>query len=1045
DYQFNHIIYQGNGKFYIGDWAKGLISVNINTKQIKTYPAEIDGKLELAKVLFQGMYLDTDGSLWIATKEGGLTLFDTNNETFTFYKNDANNPQSISSNRLLAMQVNEDNLWLATENIGISIFDKKTKTFSHLKSNPNNPNSLNDNSIWSIYRDKQGRMWAGTYSNGVNIWDKREEKFPKIDVPLKNKVVNALLKDSKDRTWLGTEGGLVRIDKDGRITYYEHDPKNPKSLGSNPILAVVEDKKGRIWIGTWIGGLNLFSEDTNDFIRFYDANAFPHSLANNSISYLLQSKYSNTLFIGTFNGLSIIDIEKPSEFLSFRMDRGNPASITENFITAIFEDSQKRVWIGTNNGLNLFDTQNKKFTRFQNDSTKSKSLIHNNINGIDEDKYGNLWIATQKGLDCMRAIGEFSHYGLSNGLKNDVLNGVLVDEQNNIWVSSNKGISVLNTQTNKFRNYDESDGLQSKQFKPRSFYKDDKGFLYFGGVKGANRFLPSQIKDNPEIPTIVLTDLKLFNKSVQIGEYDSLLKNSIWQTKEITLTHEKSVFTIDFVALSFTQSSKNQYAYKLEGFEKEWNYVGTQRSATYTNLDAGTYTFQVKASNNDGLWHSAGISLKILILPPWWETWWFRIAVVFLLGLSTFNIYKIRTRFLKKQNLKLERQVLERTEEIAKKRNELEFANREIKTKNEELLANEEELRQNMEELEMNQEELRTQKEKLEFAFQELHKQNTKVNDSIRYAERIQQSILPHENILQTAFSEHFVIYKPKDVVSGDFYWYFEIQNRAANRLESKNLELGMNTINNEQLSMTNEIQNEQPNLESRSEPSGMNTEIRNEMKQPTIATANPNNKQLTTKKFLAVVDCTGHGVPGAMMSMIGSTLLKEIIETKQIYEPSKILTELNINLVESFNRRTHGFEDGMDIGLCSIESINSQEILIKYSGARRPLYYFDTQLHKIQGDRFSIGKRHLEVYQYKQHEFRLPKEKSMLYLTSDGWVDTINPERVRYGSKRLTHILQQVTYLPCHAQKAILLQDLENYNQETEQRDDILMVGIRI
>ncbi len=1016
DYSFKYIISLGKGAFYIGDWSKGLIHIDTKTGKVKEYGAEVNGKFELGKVLFQGMYLDKEGILWIATKEGGLTKFDPQNEQFAFYKYDENNPQSLSSNRLLAMQENGDELWLATENAGVSIFDKKIGIFTNYKNDPTNPNSLNDNSVWAIYKDKQGRMWAGTYSNGANIWDKRAEKFPKIEVPLKNKVVNALLKDSKGRTWLGTEGGLVRIDIEGKVSYFEHDPKNPKSLGFNPVLSLVEDKKGRIWAGTWIGGLNLLDEKDNTFERFYEIGEFfPKTLANSAIGFLYQSKISDKLYIGTFNGLSIMDINDTKNIFSFRTDKDNLETLSDNFITTILEDSQHRTWVATTNGLNLFDVENKKFKRFQNDTTNAKSLINNNINGITEDKNGNLWIATSKGLDCMEKVGEFTHYGIANGLKNEVLNGVLTDEQGNIWVSSNQGISMLNVKTKKFRNYDESDGLQSKQFKPRSFYKDQAGLLYFGGVKGANRFDPKQIMENPEIPKLMFTDLKIFNQSVQIGDYDSLLKNQISQTQEITLTHTQSVFSIDYVALSFTQSEKNQYAYQLEGFDKDWNYVGSQRSATYTNLDAGTYIFRVKASNNDGAWNEEGISLTINILPPWWETWWFRAGVISMFLISAYSYYKARMEFLKKQNLKLETQVVERTQEISRKGKELELANHQIKNKNEELLASEEELRQNMEELEANQELIKLQRDNLEKTLEELESKNLRITDSIRYAKRIQNAILPHEEVLKQAFPEHFVIYKPKDVVSGDFYWYFETMNNEQLPITSEQL-----SMTNDELIMTNE-------------------------KQQTT-----NNQQSTTnnyskKRFLAVVDCTGHGVPGAMMSMMGCTLLKEIIETKQVHDPSAILTELNIRLVQALSSRQESFEDGMDICLCSIEQVSKEQVLVKYSGAKRPLYYVDNQLYKIQGDKFSIGRRHKSLFHYQQQQIFLPTGSGTLFLCSDGLVDSVNIARMRYGSKRLKDFLEKIAHLPLHTQKEMLLQDLETYTQGAEQRDDVLMVGVRV
>ena len=298
-----------------------------------------------------------------------------------------------------------------------------------------------------------------------------------------------------------------------------------------------------------------------------------------------------------------------------------------------------------------------------------------------------------------------------------------------------------------------------------------------------------------------------------------------------------------------------------------------------------------------------------------------------------------------------------------------------IEMKNGSLQTSEEELRQNMEELETSQEELKTQKETVENAFQLLHLQNTKVNDSIRYAQRIQNAILPHENILASAFSEHFVIFKPKDVVSGDFYWYLEIEN----------------------------------------------------------------------KKFLAVVDCTGHGVPGAFMSMIGNTLLYEIINAKQIFEPHLILEELHLGILNSLNKGDVKIQDGMDIALCCIETQEDGKVKVQFSGAKRPLFYFsNNQLFEIQSDKKSIGQASSLQIPYTLHKVSLHKGNT-LYMTTDGWVDAINPGRRRFGSQQLREMLLNGANLTLRAQDELFRHILKDYEQGTEQRDDILLVGVRV
>ncbi|MCU0392390.1 MAG: SpoIIE family protein phosphatase, partial [Thermoflexibacter sp.] len=653
-------------------------------------------------------------------------------------------------------------------------------------------------------------------------------------------------------------------------------------------------------------------------------------------------------------------------------------------------------------GLNRFDINTKKFKRFVHKKEDPNSISHNGIRSLFEDSKRNLWIGTVDGLNKMVKEGIFTTYTTIDGLPSNTINAILEDKEGNLWLSTNNGISCFNSQKQTFRNYDESDGLQSNQFKSDSYFQSKDGEIYFGGVNGLNAFYPDRIKDNPNLPAIFFTDFKLFNQSVKIGDYDSLLKQHISTTKEIVLNHTQTIFSIEYVALNLTQPHKNQYAYLLEGLEKNWNYVGTQRSATYTSLDAGSYIFRVKASNNDKIWNEIGISLKITILPPWWATWWFRLMILSLIAVSAYSFYKARTNFLKKQNFKLERlvsertqQVIERTKEIEKKSKELELANYQIQAKNKELLSSEEELRQNMEELETSQDLLREQKHTIEFAFTQLHKQNTKVNDSIRYAQRIQNAILPHENILASSFSEYFVIFKPKDVVSGDFYWYFEVD------------------IKNEMLDVGN---------------------------QSLTSNINP----LTSKKFLAVVDCTGHGVPGAFMSMIGNTLLNEIITVKNIFEPHLVLEYLHIGILNSLNKKDGRMQDGMDIALCCIENQENGVVNIQFSGAKRQLYYFSDQvLGELQSTKASIGQSYFKG-SYTSQNLTL-KSGDILYMTTDGWIDAINQERTRFGSRRLKEMLIKGANLPLPTQKELFISILDDYEQGAEQRDDILMVGVRL
>lgn len=993
--------------FWIGVSRQGLFHLHLPTKKITQFLHDPQNPNSLADNNVNRLFYDQKGNLWISTMYGGISRYNLHTKQFTNFKSNPNDPTTIRSNTVRGICQDGNDILFAVENGGMSRYNPSSGIFTHYLHNDKNPRSIAGNSVWAIYKDRQGRIWVGLYSKGISIIDRYKDKFDQADIDLPNQTINSVIEDSQGRVWVGTEEGLT-LYQNGKSIYYKHDEKDSRSLSTNPVMRVFEDAQKRIWAGTWQQGANLYEEGKGSFKKYIDLEAKAAGLTNKNCVFAFDNYIDNEqVLFGNYGGINILNkntdqLENLTQYIK--------QEISIDYVHDIKTDRKGNIWIASLNGLLFFDATQKRLTRYRNIPNDSTSLASHSTLTVYEDSKNRIWVGAREGLHLVVSPGKFKRYTTEHGLPNNEINGIMEDGKGNLWIATNQGLSVFNPERQTFRNYFESDGLLSKQFRTNAIFKNKKGEIFLGTINGLNIFHPDSVRDNPYLPPVLLTDFKIFNQSVKIGDYDSLLKQHISQTKEIVLTHQHSVFSIDFVALNFTQSEKNQYAYKLEGFDRDWNYVGSQRSATYTNLDAGNYTFRVKASNNDGLWNEEGISLKIKILPPWWATWWFRTLAISIVLVSAYSFYKIRTNFLKNQNLKLERQVIERTHEIERKSKELEIANVQIQTKNEELSASEEELRQNMEELEASQELLKEQKQTIEHAFKMLQQQNTKVSDSIRYAQRIQQAILPHEDALQNAFSDHFVIYKPKDVVSGDFYWYFEVQHQ-----ESKNLE------------------------------SGMKEELINQNLASATIQLSDNSTILKNKKFLAVVDCTGHGVPGAMMSMMGNSILKEIIETKRIYEPATILTELNNRILEAFTKRSEGFEDGMDMGLCCIEDAGEEQVLVKYSGAKRPLYYFDNQLRKISADKHSIGKKHEQEFFYQQHEFTLHKNQSALYLTTDGWADSINTERVRYGSNRLVELLKQVAYLPLPAQKEVLLKDLEDYSASAEQRDDILFVGVKI
>jgi signal transduction histidine kinase/CheY-like chemotaxis protein len=377
------------------------------------------------------------------------------------------------------------------------------------------------------------------------------------------------------------------------------------------------------------------------------------------------------IWFGT-NGYGLARYDKTkNEFKLYQSDPAVPGCISHNAVLSVFIDSHDNLWVGTDVGLNLFNENTNTFTHFLHNSKNTKSLSNNLINTIFEDTDNNIWIGTNGGLNLFDAHTQsFKVYKEKNGLPSDVIQGILEDASKNLWISTNKGLSKFNPKLQQFRNYDISDGLQGNSFNRASCYKLRSGEMIFGGQNGFNLFHPDSLQDNLFIPPVYITGFQIFNKSVCISEEGPLTKQ-ISETREINLSYNHSVFSFEFAALNYLMPEKNQYAYKLVGFDEAWNYVGNKRTATYTNLNPGKYVFQVKASNNDLIWNETPVEVKVIITPPYWNTWWFKILIMVTVVGSVCSYYWVRLNQIKHQKEELEKQVYERTAQVTHQKDQL--------------------------------------------------------------------------------------------------------------------------------------------------------------------------------------------------------------------------------------------------------------------------------------------------------------------------------------------------------------------------------------
>lgn len=575
---------------------------------------------------------DQLGRIWIGTDADGLNLFVPETQSFIRFKYQAGNPYGISNNIIRKISVNKNgDLWVATMN-GLNIIDPHTLRFTNYKHDADQRKSLSDNSIKEIYEDNQGSVWIGTMFGGVNVTHSNTipfevYKYNRYRNSISSDIISVIAGDEKQHLWIGTEGqGLNYFNtRTGVFKKYQNDPADPGSLSNNTIKAIFKDSKNRIWIGLFQGGLELFNPATGKFKHYRHDPANPNSLSYGYVSSITEHPDGHLLVGTSSKGLNVFDPEQER----FTLINDLPTSglrLSSGYIRFAYIDSKKNLWVGTPRGLNLLNYKAPAFQYFFKSKDKD-SLKSNQINCVKEDHQHQIWVGSLRGgLSLYHPkTNTFTTYTKADGLASDNIIDILEDNEGNLWLSTDRGLTKFDKARKSFKNYNISDGLPANEFNVNSAYKDENGKLYFGSYNGLVAFTPRDIKENTTVPKIVFSGLKLFNKPVAINGPDQLLKADISFTREITFSAGQNIFTIDFLAMNYVQPQRNQYAYKLEGFEKDWNYVSIP-SATYTNLPAGKYRFLVKGSNNDGLWNETPASLEIRILPPLWQTWWAYLA-----------------------------------------------------------------------------------------------------------------------------------------------------------------------------------------------------------------------------------------------------------------------------------------------------------------------------------------------------------------------------------------------------------------------------------
>ncbi|MCB0284140.1 MAG: histidine kinase [Calditrichaeota bacterium] len=642
--------------------SRGRLWIGANEGGLHYYQQEKDRFIRLEEVTRDGstsiinILEDEKNNLWVATWGGGLkkvqVIESDKNEVIglriNVFRYDANNKNSISSNSIWSLEKDKTgNLWIGTYD-GLNMFDPVGKKFYRYYHDPRNTNTISSDKISAIKLDRSGVLWIGTFRGGIDRIVPGLAQFehflynPFDPRSLIDKEVTALLQDKQDNIWVGTISGITRIDKKNdqyRYHRFQFKKVNPKNKMDNYITTMVEDEKGNIWVGTH-NGLNCIRTDGS--VSHYDLPILPdENEQGNIITSLLVDK-NGWLWVGTItHGLNLFDT-KTGIFTSFTHDQNDSASLSTNYVVSLYEDRQGTIWVGTYSGLDKLMLMSPSsgqpqvsFHRFL--ATVNGGQITDNIFSLYEDSRNNMWIGTNAGLIFYNRKDKTTRkFDETTGLPNNVICGILEDNDKNLWVSTFKGIFKLNTIDYSVNNYYTLHGLQGNIFSPGAFFKNSDGKMMFGGLNGFNAFYPENVTRYDQPPPVVITSFKVFDEELELGK-------RISDVQEIVLTYDQNFFTITFAALDYRLPERNQFYYYLEGFDRDWVYNETKNYASYTNLDPDEYVFHVRGSNSNGIWNNTGATLRLVITPPWWQTWWMKsISGVSILTILLFIIFLIQ-------------------------------------------------------------------------------------------------------------------------------------------------------------------------------------------------------------------------------------------------------------------------------------------------------------------------------------------------------------------------------------------------------------------
>ena len=915
------LLEDSKGRLWVSSFQFG-VDLMLNKGDFKSFNRS--NGLSVADICYE-IIEDHNDRIMIATYDNGVIYY---NEVFEQFIELPVKKSKVSFKKAIAIYEDEDdNLWIGTDGVGLVFYDTITTRYHAYTHSIVSSRSITDNVVNTIFSDERGGLWLGSHHRGINFISKYSSNFKhKEYIPsFENiNIVSAFKKDSKENLWLATDGGgLLYFDlENGWTSMFEHNKEDSKSLASNNTLALELDSIGNLWVGLYNGGLDVCNTNTKKFSHHNHDPEDTNSIAHNIVWSLCRDS-KNRMWAATKNGLCLYQPET-DDFIRFT---SNNTNLQNDDVRAVTEIDSAHFYVGTVDGFTIFDLPNRSFKTFLHSSENLQSISNSFVLNITKDYLGRVWVGTHGGgLNLFDPETEtFKYWMEKDGLSNNYVCGVVPGRKGDLWLTTQHGLSQFNPRRGQFQNFHYDDGLQNDKFSIGAVLQWNDEKILIGGINGYNSFRPDFIEINSFAPPVHLTDFKVFNKSIDFTKKGQVMDRHISHTKRIELAYNQNMLTFHFAALNFIQREKNQVSFYLEGVDLDWSEPDDVEKANYTNLSPGEYVFRVKAGNNHSVWNEEEVSIAIVINPPFWKTWWFRLILLLIIVLTLYLAYRARVQSIIIQKKELEDEVINRTEII--------------RTKN----------------IELQDKEIRR-------------------IQSLNYAKLIQNAFLPSTKDISDNVFDLFILFQPSEIVSGDFYWL----------------------------------------------------------------------KKIEGKIIVCAVDCTGHGVPGAFMSMMGNVLLDRIIEVDGNYSPSVILERLHAGVVRSLKQEKTHNADGMD---AAIVVVDSEAKTLTYAGAMNPLVYFQSgEMNYIKATRRGLG----GIDQFKENPFVEHivdvSIETTFYVYSDGYQDQFGSNGKKYMNKRFKDLLTRIHKEPLAKQEEILLKEhIEWRDNKEDQTDDVLVIGCRV